>query len=839
MGCATSRIDDSDVVMRCKNRKHWMKKAVNYRQEFAIAHMAYIQALKSNGIALRRFSEGDYVVQEPLSDTPNTPLTSVPKMPSSPAAALSPPSSVSPSSSPSSPHTPVSKIEPSSLPPSSISPPPSAPSPSPPPAASPPSRGPSAGSLPPQSLAGSPPGDDMPRSPSMPPTDRHSRSPSPEMSPMMSPAFSPPRDEQDIFFMPFAAAPSTSASPPPPPSPPRSSAWDFFDLFHPPPIPFHLQEQRRMNHVEEEEEEEETQDLEQVREQEGIPDLEKEVHRQEEIVQEEKGDVQSEEKPVEKVSEKTEGQMAEEKVQQITIEKLSKKLEEPVEVKEAPEILEEEVGVETENLVTEKKQEKKVSEKKKKEKRVNEKKQAKELAVLVTSKGKDLTEAVKQIDEQFIRAYRSGKDVAGMLETTKVHNHLTLSEIRDSVKVFNAITWHWSSKTSLLALTDADEDSGMAECGMAGSHASTLERLYAWEKKLFEEVKAGELVQIAYDRKRELLRNQDARGEDPHVIDKTRAAVKNLDTQLMVALRAVHSVSLRIQKLTNEELYPQLTEIVGGLMNMWKVLLDCHRTQREVALEMKSLEHSVAFEEVTENHRKATMDLENQLNSWQKFFSQWIDSQRLYIESLFSWLMLCQIELETDNMGRVASPYLTEFPPVYSLIKKWRDALTHLQEKKEVVDTLCNFSAVVHSLHLEQLDELRQKRKAEGFAKNLDRKALSLQNMEKKYWERPNSEEKELTGAWSTVRSTIQERRAALNSFKVRVEEEKQRHFKAVEDRRQTVFHGLKLNLPTIFEALTSFAASALEEYGRLQQETEKGKLQTTENGTLPQISED
>lgn len=35
------------------------------------------------------------------------------------------------------------------------------------------------------------------------------------------------------------------------------------------------------------------------------------------------------------------------------------------------------------------------------------------------------------------------------------------------------------------------EDNDLLECGMSGSHASTLERLYAWERKLNDEVKVA------------------------------------------------------------------------------------------------------------------------------------------------------------------------------------------------------------------------------------------------------------------------------------------------------------------------------------------------------------
>jgi hypothetical protein len=40
-------------------------------------------------------------------------------------------------------------------------------------------------------------------------------------------------------------------------------------------------------------------------------------------------------------------------------------------------------------------------------------------------------------------------------------------------------------------MQDMQEGSESLECGLAGSHTSTLERLLAWEKKLYDEVKVS------------------------------------------------------------------------------------------------------------------------------------------------------------------------------------------------------------------------------------------------------------------------------------------------------------------------------------------------------------
>ena len=62
-------------------------------------------------------------------------------------------------------------------------------------------------------------------------------------------------------------------------------------------------------------------------------------------------------------------------------------------------------------------------------------------------------------------------------------------------KVFNAITMHWSRKATG-TLKDTYKDNDLTECGMFGSHAATLERLCAWEGKLYEEVKVSDLLYL-------------------------------------------------------------------------------------------------------------------------------------------------------------------------------------------------------------------------------------------------------------------------------------------------------------------------------------------------------
>ena len=59
MGCSTSKLDNEETVQLCKDRKRFIKQAVEHRMRFASGHVAYIQSLKRVSAALRDYVDGD------------------------------------------------------------------------------------------------------------------------------------------------------------------------------------------------------------------------------------------------------------------------------------------------------------------------------------------------------------------------------------------------------------------------------------------------------------------------------------------------------------------------------------------------------------------------------------------------------------------------------------------------------------------------------------------------------------------------------------------------------------------------------------------------------------
>jgi len=67
MGCNQSKIENEESILRCKERKRYMKEAVSSRNAFAAGHSAYSTSLKNTGAALGDFSHGE--VANPQSTT--------------------------------------------------------------------------------------------------------------------------------------------------------------------------------------------------------------------------------------------------------------------------------------------------------------------------------------------------------------------------------------------------------------------------------------------------------------------------------------------------------------------------------------------------------------------------------------------------------------------------------------------------------------------------------------------------------------------------------------------------------------------------------------------------
>ncbi|PWZ26131.1 hypothetical protein Zm00014a_012377 [Zea mays] len=151
--------------------------------------------------------------------------------------------------------------------------------------------------------------------------------------------------------------------------------------------------------------------------------------------------------------------------------------------------------------------------------------------VYLNRKPASLVEAMKDIDCQFSGICDAARKISVMLEASRAQ-YSTSNDL--SAKMLNPVAlFAFCVIPSIDDLFDNETSSCYSEesCStMSGSHHSTLDRLYTWEKKLYKEVKAGERLRIEYEKRLTHLRNQDVKGEEPTSVDKTCAALRSLHT---------------------------------------------------------------------------------------------------------------------------------------------------------------------------------------------------------------------------------------------------------------------------------------------------------------------
>lgn len=71
-------------------------------------------------------------------------------------------------------------------------------------------------------------------------------------------------------------------------------------------------------------------------------------------------------------------------------------------------------------------------------------------------------------------------------------------------------------------------------------------------------------MRVIQERRRRQLRRMNERGSEAHKVERTRTLIRNLSTKIRIAINFVDSVSTKINKLRDEELWPQIVELLQG-----------------------------------------------------------------------------------------------------------------------------------------------------------------------------------------------------------------------------------------------------------------------------------
>ncbi|XP_049364629.1 protein ALTERED PHOSPHATE STARVATION RESPONSE 1 [Solanum verrucosum] len=640
MGAASSKSERSEALRLCKERKRFIKQAVDSRYALAAAHVSYVESLRNIGIALRRYAEAEVLIESSLS----TSATELDKTPSH---------SSYPSPSPS--HV--------------------------------------------GGVSDSPVLNGSPLSPPIATRLSYMQSAGPTA---VTVKVSPPSTNMYVDDVDFL-------TPLPPPPPPDSGSWDFFDPTDNESFRFVTHNGRQLNFDEL-----------------GEKDNEGDNGIQEEFL-------------TPKSEPRSNGHG-----------KLEFHDSSSVMPKRAENNSQQVSGGEGNNVSSEPKANGsvgttigksalQVSGSKGDKPLVDEREDPSEF---ITHRAKDFLSSIKDIEHRFFRASESGKEISRMLEASKIRVGFSEAKGKSSVSAYlssmgsgccrrvgenmageadhvtKVIIWkrttssRSSSSRNPLNSKDDNDDSGsdFVEdfCMIAGSHSSTLDRVYAWERKLYDEVKTIESIRRDYDRKCNQLRHQFAKDVSAQIIDKTRSVVKDLHSRIRVALYSVDSISKRIEKMRDEELLPQILELIQGLIRMWRAMLECHHAQY-ITISLAYHAKASASSPQGDAQKLIMSRLQDEVECFGLSFANWINSHTSYVEALNSWLQNCILQPRERTKGRRAfSPRRVLAPPIFVLCRDWSTGIKSLPSE-ELSDAIKEFLYDLRHSVGHQSEELQKK----------------------------------------------------------------------------------------------------------------------------------
>ncbi|KAK6118025.1 hypothetical protein DH2020_048228 [Rehmannia glutinosa] len=352
-----------------------------------------------------------------------------------------------------------------------------------------------------------------------------------------------------------------------------------------------------------------------------------------------------------------------------------------------------------------------------------------------------------------------------------------------------ALLWNWGSSSARWnAFGKSCGDpignnvGGLAADGNA-THCSTVERLYAWEKKLYQEVKNAEQLKLEHEKKAAILRKLEMKNADYIKTEKAKKEVEKLESQMMVALQAIETTSTEIIKLRESELYPQLFQLVMGLMSMWRSMYEFHQVQTHIVQQLKYLNFIPSIEPTSEIHRQSTLQLELEAQQWHLSFCNLMKAQRDYIQSLTGWLRLSLFQVGNNPINKTTKQDST----IYPFCEEWQLAINNAPDKV-ASEGIKSFLTVIHAIVVQQAEEQKQKRRSDSVFKELEKKAGELRSLENKHG--PYSI---LETSGDSNKDPVREKRAKVEILRAKAADEKSKYEKSIGVTRAMTMNNLQM----------------------------------------------
>ncbi|XP_062187910.1 protein ROLLING AND ERECT LEAF 2-like [Phragmites australis] len=415
-----------------------------------------------------------------------------------------------------------------------------------------------------------------------------------------------------------------------------------------------------------------------------------------------------------------------------------------------------------------------------------------------------LGDVLRRLDDYFLKSSESAHEVSKMLEAARMHYHSNFAETRGfldhSARVMQVITWNRSFK----GIPQPENVKNELDDDEWETHATILDKLLAWEKKLCHEVKEFEVIKMTYQRKLAVLNKKKQRGASSSSVEKTKSVVSHLHTKYIVDLQTMELTVAEINRLRDQQLYPKLLELVMGMAHMWDLMYAHHKAQLRIISEFKSLDISVAARETSEQHHERTVQLWNIVQEWHSQFDKFMTYQKEYVGSLYIWIKLNVIPIDTNLKPNSSQPHETT-PPIKRLLHAWHDILGKLPDEatKKAINT---FAEVINTILVHQEDELKLRIKIEETRRAHERKRKQFDDWAQKNWDRGAGIIPEGNNPDGARADPVVERKAAVDRLEHALKDLEEKYMTQCRVVRDKSLNLLRTNLPELFRHVSDFS---------------------------------
>ncbi|KAL3840901.1 hypothetical protein ACJIZ3_025492 [Penstemon smallii] len=425
----------------------------------------------------------------------------------------------------------------------------------------------------------------------------------------------------------------------------------------------------------------------------------------------------------------------------------------------------------------------------------------------------NLLQIFVELDDCFLKASESAHEVSRMLEATRLHYHSNFADKRGNInhseRVMRVITWNRSFR----GLPDDGMDDFDSE--EHETHATVLDKMLAWEKKLYDEVKTGEQMKLEYQKKVAKLNKLKKRGSNTEALERLKASVSHLHTRYIVDMQSMDSTVSEINGLRDQQLYPKLVALVDGMATMWETIRIHHESQSKIVQALRSLDISQSSKETSDQHHERTRQLGGVVQEWHTNFSELMNQQKEYIKALNSWLKLNLVPIDTNWKEKVSSPGRPQNPPIQILLHAWQDYLEKLPDEPAKA-TINNFAAIMKTIWEYQREELDFRNRCEDSRKELMRKTREFENWYNKYMQKRTPPD-EMDADRAEDKDLVSERQLVVEAAKQKLDEDEEAYQRQCVQVREKSLMSLKSHLPELFRALTVFSLACSDMYVNLR----------------------